>query len=763
MVAKPLDPFKTSKYPQHTENPLHGFATYNSLFTLSGLTQDELDNQTFLYNTPHHVIARSAGIGEASTNTILNSTAAEVQQGVIERRLEAERGYTFNPRRVDQILQKFEYNAKGGKYGESAGILARNHDLFIEDVNIMSTVGPNTQRNLANVTKLDFKIHEPYSITFTEKVRGAAYMNGFLDYQDAPFLLTIEFKGTDEHGKMPTNLINSGALVRKIPILIVRVEFEVNEGGAVYDIIAVPINEMAYDDRYKMSRTKLEYKASTPSQWATTVKAAIKKDMEEEIQDGKRQYADEYKFTVHPDITKKISTYVSKPGVHASKSIKQLDETEFPEEQDLATIGGDGFIAGGDTAGPGGNIPKGTSIPEALSDYMRSIPPFSDLASDFWKTYLTMTNVVTDFKEDDGGFDFNGNRLYNNKKIAKILTDKKRQKELYTVFKENQYVPWFRIKSTVKTLNKKLDNITKMHPKEIHYRVEPYKVHILKLLQPGLSIGKVNWDEFVRKSYNYLYTGENQDIQSLRLSYKSAYYMRAVREDKDSITMEGAKDAIGTFTNFVLGREEQPEINLPLRTYPSIIKGRSTAEDKNERKGKAVSQAFFDYLTNPTADMMNIQIDILGDPAYICQDTFVPVLDSESKAIAGGVQQSTIDREEFSEQFQSFNADRYQPIINLKYRLPADINEKKGEMFSREAKTMDENLFFSGVYQVYKIDNRFENGAFTQTLHCVRMNNQSGEGAPPTLVKAANISLPDTKKRTSKKGYNTGAFNDDSA
>ena len=76
---------------------------------------------------------------------------------------------------------------------------------------------------------------------------------------------------------------------------------------------------------------------------------------------------------------------------------------------------------------------------------------------------------------------------------------------------------------------------------------------------------------------------------------------------------------------------------------------------------------------------------------------------------------------------------------------------------------MDENLFFSGVYQVYKIDNRFENGAFTQTLHCVRMNNQSGEGAPPTLVKAANISLPDTKKRTSKKGYNTGAFNDDSA
>ena len=48
--------------------------------------------------------------------------------------------------------------------------------------------------------------------------------------------------------------------------------------------------------------------------------------------------------------------------------------------------------------------------------------------------------------------------------------------------------------------------------------------------------------------------------------------------------------------------------------------------------------------------MMNIQIDILGDPAYICQDTFVPVLDSESKAIAGGVQRSTIDREEFIEQ-----------------------------------------------------------------------------------------------------------------
>ena len=37
-----------------------------------------------------------------------------------------------------------------------------------------------------------------------------------------------------------------------------------------------------------------------------------------------------------------------------------------------------------------------------------------------------------------------------------------------------------------------------------------------------------------------------------------------------------------------------------------------------------------------------------------------------------------------------------------------------------------ENLFFNGVYQVTKVESRFDQGQFTQVLSLVRLNNQKG-------------------------------------
>ena len=74
------------------------------------------------------------------------------------------------------------------------------------------------------------------------------------------------------------------------------------------------------------------------------------------------------------------------------------------------------------------------------------------------------------------------------------------------------------------------------------------------------------------------------------------------------------------------------------------------------------------------------------------------------------------------------------PIINLRYRLPNDIDEEEGTTFSAKKKYLQENLFFNGVYQVYKVESRFENGQFLQTLFCVRMNNQQGQGSAPRIL-----------------------------
>ena len=73
----------------------------------------------------------------------------------------------------------------------------------------------------------------------------------------------------------------------------------------------------------------------------------------------------------------------------------------------------------------------------------------------------------------------------------------------------------------------------------------------------------------------------------------------------------------------------------------------------------------------------------------------------------------------------------------MNYRLPDDINDKTGVMFEKNSTIPEENLFFSGVYQVVRIDSSMSNGQFTQTLTCVRLNNQNGLGTAPDIVKVA--------------------------
>ena len=57
------------------------------------------------------------------------------------------------------------------------------------------------------------------------------------------------------------------------------------------------------------------------------------------------------------------------------------------------------------------------------------------------------------------------------------------------------------------------------------------------------------------------------------------------------------------------------------------------------------------------------------------------------------------------------------------------------------SKHYEENLFFNGLYEVNKVESKFDNGQFTQVLYCTRFNNQQGKGLPPILVDSASKGL----------------------
>jgi hypothetical protein len=688
----------SAKKPFLKPNVLHQYASFNSIFTLSGITEQEIRTAKFLTNPVHDIVARSGGIGDAKVQT----------RQFKESNQEAEAFRT--------LIKDFEKKRYYEQYQDSIDILDRAHDLFIENINMVSTVGPNAERNLGNFTKMEFEIHEPYGITFIEKVRAATAINGFLDYQDAPMLLTIEFKGFDEQGRPYAKHSTNKSHIRKIPILISRVDFDVNEGGARYQVMAVPYTDLAFDDRFKYPRTSMPIEGNSPYQWAIAAERALSDQMKQEFEEQRRYYPDIYKFEIDRELGKIGLQYKNEAGTtNSAGSVSQLSEA-------------DQLAAEVETLAPplprqntmSAQASSGIAVTKFFEDAVRNGFHYQELANNFWTTYI---RANTDYTKES----------LTKEKVASIIKSKEFEKILFN----NQYIDWFKIKTTVYTDTSKIDPITKMHPKIITYKAIPYKIHILKFVGPGVSIANVDWGRKVHKEYDYIYTGDNVDVQSLRINYKTAYYLRNVRGDDKSDTEKGLFAPLTEAFKNVFGRERDPEPLLPLRQYPSSIKGANTVQTLSGEANKA--QQFYDYLTNPEVDMMRIELEILGDPTYICQDMYVPIQE-------GGKTYGYKD-ESFDTASASFNADRVQPIISVRYRLPDDIDEREGTMFNGQGKKLfrDENLFFNGLYQVNKIDTKFDNGQFLQTLHCSRFNNQQGEGVPPLLANASIKSITEIK------------------
>jgi len=655
-------------------NVLHKFASYTTLFTLSGVNERELHDHTFLQNPVHDVIARSSGIGAD-----INQSGSGIRTA-------------SNPNLQEQTANE------NTSFANSVGVLKKGRDIFIEEVNMLSTVGPGEERGMADFVKMSFKLHEPYGISFIEKVRGAARINGYRDHLDAPVLLTIEFKGFDENGIA----VKDEATVRKIPILITRVELDVNEGGAIYDVTAVRINDIAFDDRFKFPRRQIEIKADTLFDAGKQLAEQLNKQILNERDEHQvRTVLDEYRIEFDDRVLRLSEGYIGDKDVR-NTFVPGGGNPKVPPKKgrnDKITI----------TLGEA-QISSLTSITKLLEDMVRGTLGYEDLASDFWTAYLRRIGAIK--RREDAS----------EENIRKFLESN----DLEEIISKNSFVDWFKIKTSVQTDYSQFDTINKMHRKIVTYKIIPYRIHVLKFMRPGIILSKQSAKSAVKKQYNYLYTGANTDIQSLRINYKTAYYQRNTvevqKKDANGI-WEIVKEKLDTIATKLLGGGDPDKADVTtLRSSPSIVKGSSVFGNATKDKAKkARAQEFYDYLTNPTVDMMRIEMDILGDPAYICQDQFIP-LDKQGDAMKSeGMYDTTTG---------SFNVDTHTPLMELNYRLPDDVNDRTGVMFEAKSTAPEENRFFAGVYQVVKIESKFSDGQFLQTLTCVRLNNQSGAGEP---------------------------------
>jgi hypothetical protein len=672
-------------------NPLNKFASFNTLFTLSSLTRTELETLSYWDTNykPQNIIARSSGIGDPNTSqstnftvesydhTLASTTKAEQQQAILDKNLDAVRK-----------------------------VLTRGLDFYFQNVTIKTLPSASNDRQLTSVTTIDMEILEPLGLSLVQSIRGAAANAGYLDHIDAPYLLTIEYKGYDDNGKFTDIGAN---YVRKIPIKMIRMNVNVTSGGSVYQIKAIPTTEFAFVDRLNYLRSTVIVNTETGnlSSFCKDLTTKLNNQTKDETKQKYFERPDRYVVTCDPSLDKAFS-----------KSKTKTAET-LPMNKNVANAP----ILNQSTQGqsftktqpqtPVGQFNKGAAIHLILTQIMKLIEPYDDFNS-YLKQWTTKANG-----ELAG-------------RISQLKTPEERDKFL----RENEdkfYMPWFKISSSIHHDVGPVDKITKKHTALMHYHIEPYKIHILNFAVPGLSSNiQQFWNDtrrfIARKRYDYIFTGDNTEILSLDIQYNLAYYQskfKGLQQQQNTYEEHGPRTESITR---VFSTGGQVEKNLPLHQYP----GGGKSSNVGIYGANESFDQFLDAFSNPQSDMVSIEMEIRGDPVYLSANQFNSM--KKPANLEGGTYENKnssktgIGYQTYDERSKSYNLNLAEPYVLVNFKAPVDIDLNTGLYKFNQG----EDVIFNGLYRVVTIENRFVGGTFTQMLQLIRLKNQGDKVTSPT-------------------------------
>jgi len=645
-----------NQFTQPEPNVLHKFATYNTLFTLSALSEEELQSpKTFFNGKPHDVIAQSSGI-DATKNYRQGPPGQSGRTGIDKRILED-----------NTNLRNNLYNAQTE--------FQKNNDIYFRNVEIVSVPGYNQKRRLTSATKINIVMVEPYGLTLLEKIKAAAANNGFLDHLDAAYMLTIEFKGFDENGRAVA--VDQATTKRVIPVKLVTMDIDVNNGGAEYTIQAIPYNEFGFSNLYMYPRTSgtLTTDKDTLADCVSQLQDVLNEQNLQEQASEYNQFADEYQITIDERLNP--SAKLDRGQLRQAGMLKNVavaDNRRFSNERIVIT--------------------PGQSVLKTLEELMKSHPEYGIKGFDEWSQAV----------QAGGG---------------------------------ESFFQYFKIRSSI-VPTKQFDNIRQTNKKKVNIVVEPYFISAMNLVTAGLHNGQ-NYKSYVAKEYNYIFTGENIDILNLDINYKVAYYQSRL---KDLEATDGRSGKVGQGQNN--GDNRPASVSAPgpfdyLNLKTETGQAKSSNAGSTGKSSSGLDQ-FFDYVTNPTADMVVVKMEIIGDPAWLGQSQFVPpaprlrspgISTDGNKGYFTGEQTTSV----WNPKLKCFNSEVAEPIVNLNFIVPDDVDDKRGIYDISQS----QRAVFSGMYKVFLVRHTIADGQFRQELEMVRFNNQD-RSVTPTTNKKINTS-----------------------
>ena len=651
-----------------------------------------------------------------------------------------ELNFPLSYRTVGPLIKIIKSGGTGGNKIPTIYELDGQVEFFIEDVEIQNHLAPNPGTRLSNATVIDFKVIEPYSMgQFFHSLRSAALVAGHPNYLQAPFLLSVGFIGYDDDGNVQEPLFSK----RHIPIKFVQADMDVTEAGAVYDVKCVPYNESALTDEVNSVNTDTVIKGRTVAEALQTgaESLTVKLNTLEDAQvDAKQKPAADYYVISFPN-----DSLLSSVGIGNSSATQGASTGKFQQLYESIRGTGaevpDGFseqlqeLSGTTTLG----APLAASLQAAAladiniigsqrvnpSDQSSATNPGNaqpaDVESEDEAGNIVSANAATG-DADAETFTFRDGTAITDMIESVILSsdwgrNAVRQKENA----KGEY-EWFKIHTHVYNSSSLFGGlVTGASPKVYVFRVVPYTVPASIFSGPNTQgiWNALSAQAGAVKAYNYIYTGQNNEIVKFDLHFNQTFYtgMQATRSQKLMSQVfggsmlsreENAQDFATSDTGGTSSLASETGAHTTLSTTESQqVSGGGGTEDTST----SLAKTWNNNLINTDRDMITVDLEINGDPYWLIDaglGNYLGITNPLNSNI-------TIEG--------SCNPVGGMVTTVLNFRTPMDYDGKDG-FVKYPLGGFVPIAMFSGVYRTIYVTNHFKNGKFTQTLNLARLMNQ---------------------------------------
>jgi hypothetical protein len=594
-------------------------------------------------------------------------------------------------------------------------------DFFIENLEMAAVIGFEKNKN-TNTASIKFEIREPYSMgMFMMSCQVAAQKAGYTNWLSAVFLLTIDFRGNTETGKIAT-IPNTS---RKIPMRLKIINSRVDSMGMIYECTAQPWNQSALSSAIANIPVDHSVRGVTVQEilqyGEKSLQALLNKKARQKVYDKLVAYPDEY-IILFP---KKGSYSGQKSGAGGKTEVKSSATTSVKTSEDVYKIIG---VSKDETTGlsvqqTADTNAIGTSKMPFSVDQKGSIPngkevELYDTAGNYWKRGLNTINY------DSSNFQFRQDSdIPNaiNQVVLQSVFPTKVTLDPFQLSPEGYKTLW-RIHTKVYIVDTNAnDGYTGEKPCIYVYEVTEYDVGSSSTTANNLRpYGLDALKKHAVKQYDYLYTGKNVDILKFDIELNASYYTKlsATSPAKSLDPKTQAQQSQGTTDVSVpnqMPKGQSADTKTPV--VPNSARPAQTetsSDNKGGSPGESIetraARQFFDIVTTGI-EQTTLNMEIIGDPYYIAQS-----------GTGNYTSQSTEYHNLTSDGTVNWQNGEVDILIN--FRSPIDINQSTGLYNFGSGTKSAPVVHFSGLYKIQKLTSHFKDGKFTQNIVGVRRKGQ---------------------------------------